>query len=97
MDTLSREKVAKTTKACNATCIIARAIHRAYKLLLSPWIGQQCRFYPTCSDYSLEAVERCGLLAGLFLAVKRLGRCHPYSDGGVDPVPDPSGMPGSHP
>ncbi|NDC38905.1 MAG: membrane protein insertion efficiency factor YidD, partial [Proteobacteria bacterium] len=56
----------------------ARLTHRAYKLILSPWIGQQCRFYPTCSDYALEAVERHGIFAGLFLATKRLARCHPY-------------------
>jgi putative membrane protein insertion efficiency factor len=69
---------------------LVRFLHRGYKLLLSPWIGQQCRFYPTCSDYALEAIERHGILAGLFLAIKRVGRCHPYCEGGVDPVPSPT-------
>lgn len=94
MDTLGRNMASKPGKACKLTCLGARAAHRAYKLLLSPWIGQQCRFYPTCSDYTLEAVERHGLLAGLFLAIKRLGRCHPYCEGGCDPVPDTCRSPG---
>jgi putative membrane protein insertion efficiency factor len=60
---------------------------KGYRLLLSPWLGSACRFYPTCSAYSLEALERHGAAAGTYLTVARLARCHPWCDGGVDPVP----------
>lgn len=61
---------------------------RFYRLLLSPFLGQHCRFYPSCSQYALEAIERYGTVHGSWLAVKRLARCHPWHAGGVDPVPD---------
>lgn len=61
---------------------------RLYRLLLSPFVGQHCRFYPSCSQYALEAIERHGTVRGGWLAVKRLARCHPWHAGGVDPVPD---------
>jgi uncharacterized protein len=60
---------------------------RAYQYLLSPWIGGSCRFWPTCSDYAREAIERHGAARGSWMMVTRLARCHPYSRGGVDPVP----------
>ena len=60
---------------------------KAYRLLLSPWLGQSCRFEPTCSAYALEALERHGAAAGLALMVGRVGRCHPWCAGGLDPVP----------
>lgn len=60
---------------------------RAYQLTLSPYIGRQCRFYPSCSHYAMEAIERHGLLRGGKLALLRLGRCHPFHPGGVDLVP----------
>jgi putative membrane protein insertion efficiency factor len=63
---------------------------RAYQLLLSPWMGQKCRFYPTCSNYALEALNVHGFLRGSWLAVRRIGRCHPFHPGGVDPVPPAS-------
>jgi putative membrane protein insertion efficiency factor len=63
------------------------AIIRAYQLLLSPVLGANCRFHPSCSEYSLEAIDRFGALRGGWLSLKRLGRCHPFHDGGVDPVP----------
>ena len=61
--------------------------HRAYKLTLSPWIGRQCRFLPTCSDYAREALITHGPLRGGWLATKRLCSCHPWGRSGYDPVP----------
>jgi putative membrane protein insertion efficiency factor len=63
-------------------------IVRAYRLLLSPWLGSACRFEPTCSAYALGALERHGALAGSYLTLRRLGRCHPWCAGGCDPVPE---------
>lgn len=72
---------------------------RLYQIVLSPWIGNQCRFYPTCSEYARQAVETHGSLRGSALAAKRLCKCHPWHPGGFDPVPgredtvdDQSGM-----
>ena len=61
---------------------------RVYQWTLSPMLGGRCRFYPSCSCYAHEAIERHGALAGTWLAAKRLLRCHPFSPGGYDPVPD---------
>ncbi|MFO0387756.1 MAG: membrane protein insertion efficiency factor YidD [bacterium] len=63
---------------------------RAYRFFLSPWIGQQCRFWPTCSHYASEAIDRHGAIAGTYLASKRLLRCQPWCQGGHDPVPEKS-------
>lgn len=65
----------------------ALAAIRVYQLTLSPFIGQQCRFHPTCSHYASEAIARFGVLRGSWLALRRLGRCHPFHPGGFDPVP----------
>ena len=62
---------------------------RGYQLALSPLLGPRCRFYPSCSQYALEAVARFGVLRGAWLAARRLGRCHPWHEGGYDPVPPP--------
>ena len=63
------------------------ALVRAYRLLLSPWLGSACRFHPTCSAYALEALERHGAAGGSLLTAGRLLRCHPFCRGGCDPVP----------
>lgn len=60
---------------------------RAYQLLLSPMLGQNCRFYPTCSNYSIEAIRTHGAARGSYLALRRVCRCHPWNEGGVDLVP----------
>ncbi len=60
---------------------------RAYRLLLSPWLGSQCRFEPTCSAYALAALQAHGAAAGSYLAAKRVLHCHPWCAGGHDPVP----------
>ena len=59
----------------------------AYQLLLSPFLGNHCRFYPSCSQYAREAVTGHGVCRGSWLALRRLGRCHPWPPGGADPVP----------
>lgn len=61
---------------------------RGYRLLLSPWLGNQCRFEPTCSVYALQALERHGAAAGSYFAAVRIARCQPWCAGGCDPVPD---------
>ena len=60
---------------------------RLYQLTLSPWLGTRCRYEPTCSKYAAEALERHGVVRGVWLAAKRLGRCHPWGPSGYDPVP----------
>ncbi|MBL8323921.1 MAG: membrane protein insertion efficiency factor YidD [Rubrivivax sp.] len=60
---------------------------RGYRLLLKPWLGSACRFEPTCSAYALQALERHGAVGGTALTGWRLLRCHPWCDGGADPVP----------
>jgi len=60
---------------------------KGYRLLLSPWLGSACRFEPTCSAYSLQALQQHGAAAGSYLTLRRLVRCHPWCEGGHDPVP----------
>lgn len=61
---------------------------RAYRLLLSPWIGNACRFEPSCSAYAMQALQDHGAAAGTYLTMARLVRCNPWCAGGCDPVPD---------
>jgi putative membrane protein insertion efficiency factor len=69
------------------SAIIAKVLIRAYQLTVSPILGPCCRFVPSCSQYAIEAIERYGLLKGGGLACRRLLRCHPWCEGGFDPVP----------
>jgi putative membrane protein insertion efficiency factor len=61
---------------------------KGYRLLLKPWLGNACRFEPTCSAYTLAALQQHGAAAGTYLGAARLLRCHPWCDGGLDPVPE---------
>ncbi|MEP1471341.1 MAG: membrane protein insertion efficiency factor YidD [Halieaceae bacterium] len=58
-----------------------------YKACISPLLGNHCRFYPSCSSYAMDAIEEHGVFKGSYLTLKRLGKCHPWHEGGVDPVP----------
>jgi putative membrane protein insertion efficiency factor len=60
---------------------------RGYQLWISPLLPSACRYYPTCSAYALEAIEKYGAVSGSWLAVRRIARCHPFRSGGYDPVP----------
>jgi putative membrane protein insertion efficiency factor len=64
------------------------AIIRGYQLFISPWLPPTCRYYPTCSAYFLEAVQRYGFLKGAKLGLLRILRCHPFHEGGFDPPPE---------
>ena len=58
-----------------------------YQAVVSPMIGPHCRFYPSCSEYTIQAIERYGFFKGIYLGARRLSRCHPWNPGGLDPVP----------
>jgi len=62
-------------------------IIKAYQFVVSPMLGDRCRFYPSCSDYAYQAIERYGMFKGLCISLKRILRCHPFNPGGFDPVP----------
>jgi putative membrane protein insertion efficiency factor len=63
------------------------AMIKLYQLIISPWMGQKCRYTPTCSQYGIEALKKYGPFKGLWLTVKRVSRCHPWGGHGYDPVP----------
>ncbi len=69
--------------------IILVSLIRVYRYAISPLMANHCRYHPSCSSYALQAIEQYGAVKGSWLAAKRLGRCHPFSDGGYDPVPNP--------
>lgn len=66
---------------------LLRTVIRLYQYTLSPLLGRRCRFFPSCSEYTAEAIEKYGPYQGLRLGVKRIVRCHPWNPGGFDPVP----------
>jgi putative membrane protein insertion efficiency factor len=63
------------------------ALIQAYRYTLSPMLGRNCRFFPSCSEYAVEALRRYGAVRGTWLAARRVARCHPWHPGGFDPVP----------
>ncbi|MDR7047584.1 putative membrane protein insertion efficiency factor [Duganella sp. 3397] len=69
---------------------LLRFLLRTYQLTISPLLGPRCRFYPSCSNYALEALQLHGAAKGSLLAAKRVCRCHPWNEGGFDPVPPPA-------
>jgi putative membrane protein insertion efficiency factor len=66
---------------------VLKFLIRGYQLAISPFLGPRCRFYPSCSHYAIEAIETHGALRGCWLTMKRISRCHPWHEGGFDPVP----------
>jgi len=88
------------TRALTPGSIVRAALLRLirlYQLTLSPWLGRQCRYEPTCSHYAAEALQRFGVRRGVWLAAKRIGRCHPWGRSGYDPVPELAGLPARRP
>jgi len=67
---------------------VLKFLIRGYQLAISPLFGPRCRFYPSCSQYAMEAIETHGARQGTWLTIKRISRCHPFHEGGFDPVPD---------
>ena len=61
---------------------------KTYQLFVSPILGQNCRYFPTCSEYTIECLKKFGIVKGIFLSIKRISRCHPFGDDGYDPVPN---------
>lgn len=72
--------------------ILLLALLRLYKFIISPYLGNRCRFEPSCADYAREAIQYYGAARGSYLALKRVCRCHPFAAGGVDPVPSANGV-----
>jgi hypothetical protein len=63
-------------------------IIKAYRIIISPFLPDACRFYPTCSAYSIEAIEKFGIFTGIWFSIKRILKCHPFHPGGYDPIPE---------
>jgi putative membrane protein insertion efficiency factor len=79
--------VRPSARAANLPRLAGWYLIRGYQRFISPALPPSCRFYPSCSTYALQAIEKYGLLKGSYLAARRLMRCHPFHPGGVDPVP----------
>jgi uncharacterized protein len=80
----------RRSRAALAMQTVLFALLRFYKIAVSPFLGNRCRFYPSCSDYAREAIQYHGAARGTYLAARRLCRCHPFSAGGIDLVPPPT-------
>ncbi len=74
-------------KTAGPLALLLRAVIRLYQRAVSPSLGTNCRYAPTCSQYAFEAIGRFGAVRGGWMAAKRIGRCHPLAEGGYDPVP----------
>lgn len=74
----------QANRLISASCIL---MIKAYRLLFSPVLGQNCRFSPSCSQYAIQAIQHHGVIRGSYLSSKRLLRCHPWCEGGIDPIP----------
>jgi len=72
----------------NALKAMIKGAVKAYQILISSWTPPSCRFYPTCSQYMIQAVERYGPFRGTWMGLRRVARCHPWNDGGYDPLPE---------
>ena len=103
VDDLTRRRGAAPSAVLVLACLAVRGVvrlpallllvlFRTWQLLVSPTYGDVCRFYPSCSAYGVEAVRTHGALRGGWLALRRIGRCHPWNPGGVDPVPPAGGL-----
>jgi uncharacterized protein len=79
-------------RTSNAGTLVGLAMIRGYQLLLGPLAGGACRFHPSCSEYARQAVEEHGLVHGIWLALRRVSRCHPFARPGIDPVPPATGL-----
>ncbi len=75
-------------------CKLIIAFIKVYRFVVSPWLGNHCRFHPTCSSYAIDALQQHGAVRGGWLAVKRISSCHPWHQGGMDPVPGKSDLHG---
>ncbi|EQM95339.1 hypothetical protein OFAG_02357 [Oxalobacter formigenes HOxBLS] len=87
-DGLTQEDSEKLTMMKSPLKWLFIVLIRGYQLCISPYLGQNCRFYPSCSQYALEAISVHGCLKGCFLTLIRLCKCHPFHPGGLDPVPE---------
>jgi putative membrane protein insertion efficiency factor len=82
----TRETLSQTWRTITTWPLVL--LVRVYQLVLSPFLGHNCRFHPTCSSYTIRALENHGCIKGLWLAAKRISKCHPFHPGGIDPVPE---------
>ena len=87
------EDLTTTPKSKSPAVRASLGMVRTYQKLVSPLLRDNCRYYPTCSHYTYEAIEVHGAAKGSWLGIKRIGRCHPFHEGGMDPVPGTSDIP----